>query len=160
MDANCPFCRKLAGLDFFPPEEVVWQFPTSVAVLGHWQYYHGYCVLIARRHASELSQLTDAERLAYLDEMCLLARAIETVFNPRKLNYELLGNLVPHLHWHVFPRYEQDPEHLKPVWVALDRADRDPSEKTRLQTPSDGVERATTIARLRQQLAQLTGTAP
>lgn len=152
MDApDCPFCRKLAAP--LPADEVVWAFPHSVALLGPWQYYHGYCVLIARRHARELSGLSDAERRAYLDEMCLLARAIEESFSPLKLNYELLGNQVPHLHWHVFPRSAEDPERLKPVWLALDRAERDEAEAQRLRTGP--IERRETRARLAQRLEAL-----
>ena len=132
--ADCPLCAKLADAESTPPPDLVWQFPHSIAFLGPWQYYHGYCVLIARSPASELSQLGDAERRGYLDEMCLLARAIEECCRPRKLNYELLGNQVPHLHWHLFPRYQDDPDVLRPVWLTLDRAERDETEKRRLQT--------------------------
>ena len=143
---DCPFCRKLLSPNDFPAEDVVWQFPRSVAVLGPWQFYRGYCVLVARGHATELSRLDDAERRTYLEEMCLLARAIEETFRPHKLNYELLGNQVPHLHWHLFPRSADDPEALKPVWLALDRAERDPAERRRLETGP--VERQETMRRL------------
>ncbi len=146
--ADCHFCRKLSHLSSLPPDELVWQFPHSVALLGPWQYYLGYCILVARRHASELHHLPDPERLAYLDEMCLLANAIADVFRPRKLNYELLGNQVPHLHWHLFPRYDHDPEVLKPVWVALDRAERDETERQRLQRgPQERIEIADQLRR-------------
>jgi diadenosine tetraphosphate (Ap4A) HIT family hydrolase len=150
---DCPFCQKLAALDRLPPEDVVWRFPHSVALLGPWQLYHGYCLLVSRRHARELSQLDDVERRHYLDEMCLLARAIEEAFHPHKLNYELLGNQVPHLHWHLFPRSLQDPDALKPVWLALDRAERDEAERRRLQ--AGPLDRAATAERLRQQLQSL-----
>jgi diadenosine tetraphosphate (Ap4A) HIT family hydrolase len=102
-------------------------------VLGQWQIFTGYCVLLSRSHATELSQLGPT-RTAFLDEMSLLARAVEECFRPHKLNYELLGNLVPHLHWHIFPRYLDDPERLQPVWLALERAKSDPVEKQRLET--------------------------
>jgi diadenosine tetraphosphate (Ap4A) HIT family hydrolase len=131
---DCLFCRKLSDLRSLAREELVWQFPHSVALLGPWQYYQGYCVLVARTHATELHQLPNVERVAYFNEMCLLARAIERAFHPRKLNYELLGNQVPHLHWHLFPRYDHDPDMLKPVWLALDRAERDETERRRLET--------------------------
>lgn len=130
---DCPFCRKLARLEELPPHEVVWRFPHSVALLGPWQFYRGYCLLVSRRHAAELSHLADDERAAFLAEMCLLARAIEEAFRPHKLNYELLGNQVPHLHWHLFPRYGSDPERLKPVWLALERAEKDSAEQRQLQ---------------------------
>jgi diadenosine tetraphosphate (Ap4A) HIT family hydrolase len=151
--SDCLFCRKLADLDALPPEEVVWRFPHGVALLGTWQYYHGYCLLIARRHATELSDLGAEERREYLVEMCLLARAIEEAFRPRKMNYELLGNQVPHLHWHLFPRYGHDADALKPVWLALDRAERDASERRRLETgPRD---RAATADEIRRRLQLL-----
>jgi len=153
MAAKCPFCVKLKDLAQLPADEVVWEFPHSVALLGPWQYYTGYCILVARRHVSELSQLPDELRRWHLDEMSLLARAIEQTFHPRKLNYELLGNQVPHLHWHLFPRGEDDPDKLKPVWLALDRAERDENEKARLQTGS--LSRAEINAALRATLSAL-----
>jgi diadenosine tetraphosphate (Ap4A) HIT family hydrolase len=150
--STCPFCEKLAGLDRLPAE-IVWRFPHSVALLGTWQYYHGYCVLVARTHATELSALPDDERRAYLDEMCLLARAIETCYHPHKLNYELLGNQVPHLHWHLFPRSADDPARLSPVWLALDRAERDADLRRQLETGR--ADRAATAAALRGTLHRL-----
>jgi diadenosine tetraphosphate (Ap4A) HIT family hydrolase len=147
---SCPFCRKLAVFDSLPRDELIWQFPHSVALLGPWQYYLGYCILVARNHASELNQLPEEERIAYLNEMCLLAQAIDTAFHPRKLNYELLGNQVPHLHWHMFPRYDHDPDVLKPVWLALDRAEHDEAESHRLR--NGNIERIEIAERLRNQL--------
>jgi diadenosine tetraphosphate (Ap4A) HIT family hydrolase len=150
---DCPFCRKLAELGAMPAGEIVWRFPHSVAFLGPWQFYRGYCVLISRRHARELSELPDEVRRDYLEEMCLLARAIERGFTPHKLNYELLGNQVPHLHWHLFPRSSDDPDRLSPVWLALDRAERDPAERLRLQAAQ--LDRAAIVSALRQSLAAL-----
>jgi diadenosine tetraphosphate (Ap4A) HIT family hydrolase len=146
-NATCPFCVKL---DRLPAEEMVWQFPHSIAFLGTWQYYQGYCVLVSRTHATELSRLDDADRRAFLDEMCTLARAIEAAFRPLKLNYELLGNQVPHLHWHLFPRSADDPDRLKPVWLALDRAERDEAERRRLVGTGS---RQETIARIQKELS-------
>lgn len=154
--SDCPFCRKLANLNQLPADELVWQFPHSVALLGPWQFFPGYCILIARRHATELFHLGDDERRAFLDELTLLARAVADCFRPHKLNYELLGNQVPHLHWHVFPRTLDDPDTLRPVWLAINRAERDEAERHRLQTgPTD---RAGTAAKLRQRLSELTRT--
>src|SRR5438876_12110906 len=150
---DCPFCRKLSSLRELPADEVVWQFPHSVALLGPWQFYRGYCILVSRRHATELSGLNEDERGGYFEEMCLLARAMEKAFQPHKLNYELLGNQVPHLHWHLFPRSLQDPDILKPVWLALDRAECDEKERQRLQ--AGPIPRAATAERLRRQLQSL-----
>jgi diadenosine tetraphosphate (Ap4A) HIT family hydrolase len=132
-DPNCPMCSTVAELGRPDAANLVWHFPHSVAFVGPWQFYTGYCLLASRRHATELSQL-GADRAAFLNEMATLAEAVEACFKPHKLNCELLGNLVPHLHWHVFPRYAADPERLQPVWVALERAKSDPAEKQRLET--------------------------
>ena len=152
MTPSCPFCDKLAELDRVADNddnfEVVRHFANSVAFLGPWQYYHGYCILVARRHAGELSQLPPFVRHGFFNEMCKLAKAIETCFKPHKLNYELLGNQMPHLHWHIFPRRADDPDSLKPVWLALERAERDEQVRLRLQTGP--ISRAETIALLQE----------
>ena len=145
-DPNCPLCKAVANPDRAWGENLVWRFPHSFAALGPWQFYTGYCVLIAREHATELSQL-GPNRGAFLEEMSTLAAAIEACFHPHKLNYELLGNLVPHLHWHLFPRSADDPEKLRPVWFATDRAEKDAVEKARLTTGT--LSRPECVARLR-----------
>jgi len=150
---DCPFCRKLAAQHELRDEEVVWQFPQSVAFLGPWQFYNGYCVLVSRKHATELSALENSERGSYLNEMCLLAKAIETAMQPHKLNYELLGNQVPHLHWHLFPRYADQADRLMPVWLALDVAERDPA--VRRQMEAGQRDRPAVTAALRRQLKLL-----
>jgi diadenosine tetraphosphate (Ap4A) HIT family hydrolase len=150
---TCPLCEKLSRLSELPDEEVVWQFPHSVALLGPWQYHTGYCVLVARTHAAELHHLADDERRAYLEEMCLLARAIDVTLQPRKMNYEALGNQVAHLHWHLFPRRHDDPETFKAVWLGFERAEHDTVEREKLQTGP--ISRLEITARLRQTLLNL-----
>lgn len=152
-DPDCPFCKTLAVLDQLRGGELVWRFPHSVALLGAWQYYHGYCVLVSRSHARELFALPDDERRGYLDEMCLLARAIDAAFSPHKINYELLGNQVPHLHWHILPRSADDPARLSPVWLAIDAAERDPARKHALEAGPEP--RVRTVDRIQQSLAEL-----
>ena len=123
-DASCPFCPLVAALEtaetYRSPSGEVSQrvalLPTSVAILGSDQYYPGYTIVIARRHAIELFQLADAESTAYFQDMLRVARAIDRAFSPRKMNYELLGNTVAHLHWHLFPRYDGDPNPARRIW--------------------------------------------
>ena len=155
MSAECPFCNKLLHLRELPADELVWQFPHSVVLLGPWQFYCGYCIVVNRRHVSELSELTPAQRHGFFDEMCLTAQAIESCFQPRKLNYELLGNQVPHLHWHLFPRGADDPDVLRPVWFAVDRAESNEKEKVALSTGQ--YPRHEISARLRKELERFTG---
>jgi len=122
--ADCPFCRLVTALSTAEthagPSGAVSRrvalLPTAIAVLGHDQYYRGYTLVIARRHATELYHLADAESAAYFQDMLRVARAIDRAFSPRKMNYELLGNTVAHLHWHLFPRYADDANPTRPTW--------------------------------------------
>jgi diadenosine tetraphosphate (Ap4A) HIT family hydrolase len=151
---NCQFCKASANPAAAWGESLIWRFPHSFAVLGPWQYFTGYCMLVSREHASELSHLGE-NRTAFLEEMAMLAEAIEKCFQPHKLNYELLGNQVPHLHWHLFPRSIDDPDRLRPVWFALEKADADNSEKQRLRTGI--VSPAEAVTRLRNWLKSKPG---
>jgi diadenosine tetraphosphate (Ap4A) HIT family hydrolase len=153
MTIPCPFCDKLNRPRELPADELVWQFPHSVALLGPWQYHTGCCILVSRAHCTELHHLPKSVRTPFLDEMVTLTQAIDKTFKPRKMNCELLGNQVPHLHWHLFPRRGDDPETLKAVWLAFDRAERDDDEKQRLQTSP--WPRAEIVSRLRTALQQL-----
>lgn len=123
-EASCPFCPLVAALETAEahrgPSGTVTRrvalLPTAVAILGNDQYYRGYTIVIARRHATELYHLPDAESTGYFQDMLRMARAIDGAFSPRKMNYELLGNTVAHLHWHLFPRYADDPNPTRPTW--------------------------------------------
>jgi diadenosine tetraphosphate (Ap4A) HIT family hydrolase len=74
----------------------------------------GYTVVIWRgSHVVEPTELGPAEAAAYWAELLRVGRAIEEHLSPVKMNYETLGNSLPHLHTHVMPRYADDP---KPGW--------------------------------------------
>jgi diadenosine tetraphosphate (Ap4A) HIT family hydrolase len=74
----------------------------------------GLSVVVWRgRQVAEPTELSDAEAGAYGREVLRVGRAIEAAFQPVKLNYNLLGNTMPHLHTHVVPRYADDP---RPGW--------------------------------------------
>jgi len=71
---------------------------------------------VLKRHAVELYELTASERAAQVEDVARVARALASVYQPVKMNYELLGNQVPHIHWHLVPRLADDPEPRGPVW--------------------------------------------
>jgi diadenosine tetraphosphate (Ap4A) HIT family hydrolase len=74
----------------------------------------GYSLVVWRgRHVSEPTELSEDEASAYWLELLSVGRALEAHLEPVKLNYELLGNSLPHLHTHVIPRYSDDP---RPGW--------------------------------------------
>jgi diadenosine tetraphosphate (Ap4A) HIT family hydrolase len=80
------------------------------------QFFPGYVLLVLRRHATELYELSAAERRTLIEEVSRVAEALARVFRPVKMNYELLGNQVPHIHWHLVPRLATDPAPHVPIW--------------------------------------------
>jgi diadenosine tetraphosphate (Ap4A) HIT family hydrolase len=112
----CDLCARIERTERGENPFAVARTTTGYVALGDAQYYEGYTVFAAKRCVGELHLLPGAERDAHLHEMALVAEAVFTAFEPRKLNYELLGNAVPHLHWHLFPRHAADPRAIGPVW--------------------------------------------
>ncbi|MGH8014430.1 MAG: HIT family protein [Candidatus Binataceae bacterium] len=110
----CALIERVASGQF---ADTVAELPHSWIILGDAQFYRGYCVMLAKRHVTELHLFERADALALFDELMALGEAISNATNPLKLNYECLGNQQPHVHWHVFPRQAHDSRHLEPVWT-------------------------------------------
>lgn len=111
--ADCPACAgrwPAAG-------QRIAECGVTVAYLHDDQFFPGWTVLVLRRHATELWQLTPDERAALIEEVARVARAVGTAFDAAKLNYELLGNQIGHIHWHLVPRRADDPAPKAPVWT-------------------------------------------
>ena len=79
------------------------------------QFVKGYCVLICRRHVIEPHELSKQERASYFDDLALVASALQRVFKADKMNYNILGNIIPHLHTHILPRYFSDNAPNRPI---------------------------------------------
>ena len=101
------------------PDYLIKELSTGYAVLSKYQYKYtkGYTIFLCKQHVNELHDLDDNFKIKFLKEMSQIAEAIFKAFKPDKLNYELLGNTEPHLHWHIFHRYKNDPNFSKPIWV-------------------------------------------
>ncbi len=111
-----PDCWMCRGLEKENPLTIA-EFTYSVARMNRDQYFRGYTFLVFKYHETELYSLDEATRTGFVQEMIRLASALDVVFKPDKMNYELLGNAMPHLHWHVIPRYKREPLWGQPVWV-------------------------------------------
>jgi diadenosine tetraphosphate (Ap4A) HIT family hydrolase len=81
--------------------------------------FRGYCILVLKRHAVEIDDLRPEERSALMENIAKVGHAIREVCKPTKLNYEILGNVVPHIHVHIIPRYTTDPAWDRAAWFAL-----------------------------------------
>jgi diadenosine tetraphosphate (Ap4A) HIT family hydrolase len=78
--------------------------------------YPGFCRVIWNAHVKEMSELAPADRLVLNDAVWHVELALRAVFAPDKVNLASLGNVVPHLHWHVIPRFADDAHFPNPVW--------------------------------------------
>jgi diadenosine tetraphosphate (Ap4A) HIT family hydrolase len=84
--------------------------------------YPGFARVIWNEHVREVSDLADEDRLLLNDAVWKLEQAVREVMQPLKVNVASLGNVVPHLHWHVIPRYADDAHFPAPVWAQAVRA--------------------------------------
>ena len=114
----------------------------SDAYLVRADIQRGLSVVVFRgRHVVEPTELTAAEAAAYGAEVLRVARALLTVLEPVKLNYDVLGNSVPHLHTHLVPRYADDP---RPGWpFPFPETDPPPMPEARLRGDVEALRRAT-----------------
>ena len=134
---GCPLCAAVAAEQ--PADEygyTVADLSLSRLRLAANQFVPGYCILICARHAREPYDLGAAERALYFEDMMRAAQALDQVFNPVKMNFQLLGNAVPHLHCHLLPRYYGDPAPGRPL---------DPNLGTRLLTRQEAEARVASI---------------
>jgi len=97
---------------------VIVRMSSGWAVVGDRQVVRGYCLLLPDPVVPDLNRLTGAARALFLSDLTTLGDALLRVTGARRINYEILGNLEPALHAHLFPRYDSEPADLRtrPVW--------------------------------------------
>jgi diadenosine tetraphosphate (Ap4A) HIT family hydrolase len=110
---GCGFCAE-GRPDETPWGARVFAGEVTDAYLQRADVQRGYTVVVWRgRHVAEPTELEPEEAAAFWLELVLVGRVLERRFAPVKMNYEVLGNTLPHLHAHVLPRYADDP---RPGW--------------------------------------------
>ncbi|MEK7236410.1 MAG: HIT family protein [Nitrospirota bacterium] len=111
-----PTCKACQGN--WPREDhFIADLGLSKAYLHEDQFFPGWTVVVFKRHATELFHLAPTERIQLMEEVSRVAKTLAHVYEAKKINYELLGNQLPHIHWHVIPRLATDPAPLQPVWL-------------------------------------------
>lgn len=113
---GCAF--DLPRADVTAQWELVGRLTASSWYLPANQMYRGHGVLVFDpRHATRLDELSTAEWHAYAADLHRVVTAIVGVCKPDHMNVETLGNVMPHLHWHVIPRYKRDGRWGQPIWA-------------------------------------------
>ena len=93
----------------------------SVVLVTDTPDYPAFCRVIWRGHVREMTDLSAPDRAYLMDWVFRTEAALRTVLAPDKINLASLGNVVPHLHWHVIPRFADDAHFPAPVWAARAR---------------------------------------
>ena len=106
---SCPFCAELSRHSFHSGR-------ISVALLARQAIANGHVAVVFRgRHVADFTDLTPREIGDYWSDVQDAARLIARVFRPCHVNYLMLGNIVPHLHVHIVPRFLDDPAPGRPL---------------------------------------------
>jgi diadenosine tetraphosphate (Ap4A) HIT family hydrolase len=109
---NCPLCIKENDDDF---GYAVADMSINRLILMKNQYVAGYCVLICHKHVREPYELTEEEQQKFFNDMMNVGKSLESVYKADKMNFQILGNSVPHLHCHIEPRYYGDSSPGRPI---------------------------------------------
>ncbi|MGI8857819.1 MAG: HIT family protein [Thermomicrobiales bacterium] len=111
---KCPACAEVRS-GATEEGHLVARLQLSHLRLMHNQFVPGYCVLVCTRHVPEPYHLSPDEQARFFQDLVRATQALDRVFAPVKMNVNLLGNLVPHLHAHLVPRYYGDPAPGRPI---------------------------------------------
>jgi diadenosine tetraphosphate (Ap4A) HIT family hydrolase len=110
-DKHCPLCQAKA-------EIIVWQDTFCRVIVVEEINVPVFCRVIWQAHCAEMTDLTAAERQHLMDVVWAVEAGLRKIVQPTKINLASLGNVVPHLHWHVIARFTEDAHFPAPIWAA------------------------------------------
>ncbi|MBV7431072.1 MULTISPECIES: HIT family protein [unclassified Acidovorax] len=138
----CPLCAEDGGA-------LVWRGERLRVIRAQEAGFPAFYRVVWNAHVAEFSDLAAAERAHCMEAVTVVEQALRQHLSPTKVNIAALGNMVPHLHWHVFARFDWDSHFPSPVWAAAQRPSPVAQEAS-VQALLPALESA-----LRQQLATL-----
>jgi diadenosine tetraphosphate (Ap4A) HIT family hydrolase len=100
---------------------VLWHDALCRVVRAEVDGYPGFLRVVLSRHVAEMTDLDPTERDRMMHVVFGVERVLREMYRPDKVNLASFGNQVPHLHWHVIPRFRGDPHFPEPVWGAVQR---------------------------------------
>lgn len=113
----CELCRP-------PTKGLLWQDERCRVIRvggGEGAAFPGFCRVVWQDHVAEMSDLSGADRRHLLRVLTAVEKALRRQLQPDKINLAALGNMVPHLHWHVIPRWRDDSHFPGAIWAAPQR---------------------------------------
>ena len=113
---NCALCSSHK----YP---IIWANDLFRIVLINDQNYRGYCRVDLINHIKEMSDLDEAIRNEFMGVIFQMEKIVKEYLQPDKINLASLGNITPHLHWHIIPRYLSDNHFPDSIWSEKKRND-------------------------------------
>jgi diadenosine tetraphosphate (Ap4A) HIT family hydrolase len=110
-------CERIDAIRRGQNENFIAELSESYAVLADEQFYEGWCVLLLKDHHEHLAQLPAERSVRLWQDVMRIAAAMTRQLRPVRINYECLGNQLHHIHWHIVPRYANDPDPQSPIWL-------------------------------------------
>jgi len=107
--AGCVFCQTDGG-------EVLWRDRHLRVIVPEEKDHPGFLRVVWHEHIAEMTDLAAGDREHFMGAVFAVESAMRELLAPHKVNVASLGNVVPHLHWHVIPRFTDDPHFPNPVW--------------------------------------------
>ena len=114
--ADCPLCQTAGGI-------VLWQGPLFRVIDAADAAYPGFTRVVWTKHVVEMTDLGTEEQSALMRAVFLVESIQRKMLQPHKINLAAFGNVVPHLHWHIIPRWRDDLHFPAPVWAATPERD-------------------------------------
>ncbi|HWL30113.1 MAG TPA: HIT family protein [Burkholderiaceae bacterium] len=110
QNQECPLCRSAT-------ENVLWRGERARVISVDDSAYPGYTRVIWHDHIAEMTDLPTAHRDELMHIVWQVERALRTCLGPDKVNLAQFGNMVPHLHWHIIPRWRADSHFPEAIWA-------------------------------------------
>lgn len=113
--SDCELCASDGG-------KLVFCTDKYRVVLVEDAHYPGFCRIIWNAHVKEMTDLSADERDVFMHAVWRVEQVLRAEMQPEKINLACFGNMTPHLHWHVIPRYLDDVHFPQPVWGTIQQA--------------------------------------
>jgi diadenosine tetraphosphate (Ap4A) HIT family hydrolase len=111
---SCDLCTNAGGA-------ILWKSALCRVVRVDDPHYPGFCRVIWNAHVREMSDLDASQQARLMRVVFAVESVVRRLFNPDKINLASFGNMVPHVHWHVIPRWQDDRHFPEPVWGGVRR---------------------------------------
>jgi diadenosine tetraphosphate (Ap4A) HIT family hydrolase len=131
--AGCPLCDGAGG-------RVVFEGPAFRVIHAAEEGFPAFYRVVWKDHVAEWSDLAPEDRALCMDAVVAVEQCLRDALVPAKINIAALGNMVPHLHWHVIARFDWDPRFPGSVWAEVQR-EREPKREAAIEHLLPALER-------------------